>query len=194
MKKESFSEEEIVKACIEQERWAQKVLYESYAHFLKGLCLRYAADEMEAEDILHDAFIQIFKTIGSYNHSGALGAWMRKVTVNKALEHYRKKSTHMLHLKQYTSNVMPSIIEDTAIENLELDDLLSLIQKLSPGYRAIFNLYAIEGYNHREIAKMLKISENTSKTQYSRARQMLRKMIEETYEKMNLNEIKINGI
>lgn len=194
MKKESLNEVDIVKACIKQERWAQRALYESYAHFLKGLCLRYASDEMEAEDILHDSFIQMFKTIGSYNNSGELGAWMRKVTVNKALEYYRKNSIRLLHLNHYTNNIAQSSIEDTAIEQLELEDLLNLIQKLSPGYRTVFNLYAIEGYNHREISEMLEISENTSKTQYSRARQILRKMIEETYEKMNLNEIKINGI
>jgi RNA polymerase sigma factor (sigma-70 family) len=147
---------------------------------------------MEAEDILHDAFIHIFKTIGSFNNSGALGAWMRKVTVNKALENYRKNSRRIIHLNDYSNT--QSTIEDTAIENLELDDLLNLIHKLSPGYRTIFNLYAIEGYNHREISEMLEISENTSKTQYSRARQVLRTMIEEEYERLNLNEIKINGI
>ncbi len=137
---------------------------------------------MEAEDILHDAFIQIFKTIDQYNFSGPLGAWMRKITVNKALEYCRKNSRRTMHMNEYGSFNSEVSVEDNAIEKLELEDLLNLIRKLPTGFRTVFNLYAIEGYNHREIGEMLKVSENTSKTQYSRARLMLRNMIEKEYE------------
>lgn len=136
---------------------------------------------MEAEDILHDAFIQIFRTIDQYNFSGPLGAWMRKITVNKALEYCRKNSKRIAHMNEYSASNADVREDDNAIEKLELNDLLNLIRKLSPGYRTVFNLYAVEGYNHREIGEILNISENTSKTQYSRARIILRSMIEKEY-------------
>jgi RNA polymerase sigma-70 factor (ECF subfamily) len=136
---------------------------------------------MEAEDVLHDAFIQIFKSIQSFRMDGPLGAWMRKITVNKALEYLRKNKLRAAHLKDFSLVVETTVIDDQAIEKLELEDLYGMIKQLSTGFRTVFNLYAIEGYNHREIGELLGISENTSKTQYSRARIALRKMIEKEY-------------
>lgn len=147
---------------------------------------------MEAEDILHDAFIQIFKSIHSYRMDGQLGAWMRKVTVNKALEHLRKNKLRSAHIQEYGFVVETSVVEDQVIEKMELEDLYNMIKQLSTGFRTVFNLYAIEGYNHREIGEMLGISENTSKTQYSRARIALRKMIEKEYCQNSTS--KANGI
>lgn len=149
---------------------------------------------MEAEDVLHDSFIQIFRTIDQYNASGPLGAWMRKVTVNKALEHCRSKARRSDKTNNYNLNLTGISVEDNAIEQLELQDLLSLIQKLPTGYRTVFNLYAIEGYNHREIGEVLGISESTSKTQYSRARIILRGMIEKEYTIKSYHLNNANGI
>ena len=144
---------------------------------MKGICLRYAASEMEAEDILQEAFVQIFKKLDSYNGKGAFGGWIRKITINKALEQYRKnKSIRRIKDEMFTANHFEPN-SDLILENLELKDLLSKIQKLPVGYRTVFNLYAIEGYSHKEIGEMLSIAEGTSKSQFSRARYILIEMI-----------------
>lgn len=142
---------------------------------MKGVCLRYSNNEHEAEDLLQDSFIKAFNNIKGYKNKGALGGWLRKLTLNTALEQYRKNKTihQTIELKEINNYV-----DDDAIENLELEDLLKKIQQLPNGFRTVFNLYAVEGFNHREIAEMLSISDGTSKSQYSRARMMLRKMIE----------------
>ena len=145
---------------------------------MKGICLRYAANETEAEDILQEAFVRGFKNLNKYEGTGPLGAWLRKITVNTALEQYRKnKSLKNLATMFEQADDNPKV-EDNAIEQLELNDLLDKIQQLPAGFRTVFNLYAVEGYNHREIGEMLGISEGTSKSQYSRARVILRTMIE----------------
>ncbi|MBD3637992.1 MAG: sigma-70 family RNA polymerase sigma factor [Crocinitomicaceae bacterium] len=145
---------------------------------MKGVCMRYAANEEEAEDILQEAFIRGFKNLNKYNETGPLGAWLRKIAVNTALEQYRKNKSLKNISAMFDHSESRLTVEDGAIEQLELEDLLLKIQQLPTGFRTVFNLYAIEGYNHREIAKMLSISEGTSKSQYSRARVILRAMIE----------------
>lgn len=146
---------------------------------VKGICLRYSRDADEAEDLLQESFIRIFTKLDTFTDKGPLGAWIRKITVNTALEIYRKHSTMQRHLTIVKAESDPNPkTSDSAIEQLQLEDLLLKIQQLPNGYRTIFNLYAIEGYNHPEIAQMLDISEGTSKSQYSRARTLLREMID----------------
>lgn len=145
---------------------------------MKGICLRYAKDEDEAEDILQEAFIQSFRMLDQYSATGALGAWLRKLTVNKALEHYRRNKRKAELQGMFEFGDVSSSISDNAIEALELEDLLQKIQQLPAGFRTVFNLYAVEGYTHKEIGDELGISAGTSKSQYSRARILLRKMIE----------------
>jgi RNA polymerase sigma-70 factor, ECF subfamily len=159
---------------------------------MNGVCLRYAANQAEAEDILQDSFIKAFKNLDKYSGQGALGGWLRKITVNTALEQYRKNKS----LKNLTVLVDVSEaqieINDSAIENLELEDLLTKIQRLPKGFRTVFNLYAVEGYTHKEIGELLGISAGTSKSQYSRARIILRQMIQNELaeEHKNLNYAK----
>lgn len=143
---------------------------------VKGVCLRYAQNEQEAEDLMQDSFVKAFENLKSYSGKGALGGWIRQITVNTALELYRKNklSIQSLEIENNTQ-----LANDNSIEQLELKDLLLKIQSLPTGFRTIFNLYAVEGYNHREIGELLNISEGTSKSQYSRARVLLRKMIAE---------------
>lgn len=150
---------------------------------MKGICLRYASNEAEAEDVLQEAFVLAFNNLKSWSGKGPLGAWMRKITVNKSLEQYRKNKRDSSLSVVFDKDEMHPIIEDDAIEKLNLESLLAKIQQLPSGFRTVFNLYAVEGYNHREIGEMLEISEGTSKSQYSRARVMLRKMIETEKEK-----------
>lgn len=145
---------------------------------MKGVCLRYSFNEVDAEDLLQESFMRAFKSLNTYQEKAGLGAWLRKITVNCALEKYRnekKKKETVLYVESYFEN-------DFAFENelaqFDLNDLLQKIQLLPLGYRTVFNLYAIEGYQHDEIADLLKIAVGTSKSQYSRARVMLKEMIE----------------
>ena len=146
---------------------------------MKGICLRYAANEAEAEDVLQESFIRAFNNLKKYSERGPLGAWLRMITVNTALEQYRKNKSQKGMAVVYDMTDANPKIEDDAIEKLELEDLLKKIQSLPTGFRTVFNLYAVEGYTHKEIGEILEISAGTSKSQYSRARVLLRKMIEE---------------
>ena len=159
---------------------------------MNGVCLRYAANQTEAEDILQDAFIKAFKSLDRYSGQGALGGWLRKITVNTALEQYRKNKSLKKLSVLVDVNEAKIEVADNAIENLELQDLLLKIQKLPKGFRTVFNLYAIEGYTHKEIGELLGVSAGTSKSQYSRARVILRQMIQSelTEEHKNLRYAK----
>ena len=143
---------------------------------MKGVCLRYSKNETEAEDVLQDSFIKAFDKLETFKNEGALGGWLRKITVNTALEFYRKNKLDSQLLTDDIENIDDEI---NAIQKLELDDLVFKIQQLPTGFRTVFNLYAIEGYNHKEIGELLSISNGTSKSQYSRAKKLLIKMIED---------------
>jgi RNA polymerase sigma factor (sigma-70 family) len=173
------SDNELVSACKKQIRQAQQELFMRFSYMMKGVCLRYAQDEAEAEDVLQESFIRIFKNLDQYTEKGALGAWARKITVNTALEHYRKNKSIRHHLSQvFEMTDFNPTANDNAIEQLNLEALLGKIQRLPAGFRTVFNLYAIEGYTHQEIGDLLGISDGTSKSQYSRARLLLREMID----------------
>jgi len=155
------------------------VFYDKFSRQLFGICLRYAKDHDEAEDLLQETFIRAFRSIEQFDSKGALGAWLRRITVNVCLEMYRKNKTLSEHLKNFGEENNEDSSLDSALNSLVLEDLVEKIQQLPPGFRTVFNLYAIEGFNHNEIAEMLKISSGTSKSQYSRARQLLREKIEQ---------------
>lgn len=174
-----MTDRDLVRECLNNERQAQYELYLRFSYMMKGICLRYAANEAEAEDVLQESFIRAFKNLQHWSEKGPLGAWLRKITVNTALEQYRKNKSLKNLSTLFDGSELQLTVEDHAIEALELEDLLAKIQQLPVGFRTVFNLYAVEGYNHREIADLLSISEGTSKSQYSRARLLLRKMIEE---------------
>lgn len=170
-------EEEIVNGCIAGKASAQERLYKRYAPKMLGLSLRYTKSLQEAEDVLQDAFIKILRCIESYKAEGSLEGWIRKIVVNTALNHYR--DTKRIMAQDVIDDDYNSVKEDTMVySNFNTADLLNLIQSLPEGYRVVFNLYEIEGYNHREIGEMLEISENTSKSQLSKARMRLRMKLE----------------
>ena len=142
---------------------------------LFAVCRRYIADNFEAEDLMMTAFMKIFSSLGSYSGQGSFEGWMRRITVNEALMHLRRSKTIWVQLEPEQGYLEPDYV---LLENtLEEEDLLKMVQSLPDGYRAVFNLYAIEGYNHKEIGELLRISENTSKSQLSRARKQLQLML-----------------
>ena len=178
--------------CLDRDRKAQEELYARFSPLLRGICLRYASSEMEADDLLQESFIRAFKNINQYQNKGNLGAWLRKIAVNVALEMYRKNRSFRLLLNEFSMEQHHENQLDDALQHMALEDLLHKIQQLPVGFRTVFNLYAIEGYNHLEIAKLLSISEGTSKSQYSRARWLLRQLIEKesTQETKRMNYAK----
>lgn len=172
-----ISDQEIVKGCLKKDKLAQKSLYDRYSGLLLGICIRYATDVPEAEDILQESFVKVFLNIGDYSGQGSFIGWMRKIVINTAITHYHKnlKHKHYVEIEElYTSEAGSSDNPDTPFT---ADELLKVLDQLPPGYRAVFNLYAIEGYKHKEIAEMLKIDVNTSKSQYSRARSLIQKKL-----------------
>lgn len=171
-----MTDEQIVEGCIQKNALAQKYLYDKFSRKMMGVCMRYCDSEEEAEDVLQNGFITVFSSIETYKGSGSFEGWIRKIIVNTALTNIRKNKKFKQNIA--LDNVEYMIPESRqASDGMGAQDLLKIIQQLPHGSRTIFNLYAIEGYTHAEIADMLNISEGTSKSQYSRARAYLQKVI-----------------
>ena len=174
-----MDEQEIIDACMREESWARKKVYEMYAPTMMNLCLRYVGDQETARDILQDGFIKVFTKIGSYSNKGVFAGWIHRVFVTTALEYLRK--TDILRSTVDIDNYNEYLIDVnmSALDQLSVEDLMNCVKKLPAGYRTVFNMYAIEGYSHSEIAKALDISVTTSKTQYLRARSALQKSVKQ---------------
>jgi RNA polymerase sigma factor (sigma-70 family) len=169
-------EDRMVKGCVKGQPQHQEALYNKYYRKMFGVCLRYAPDRETAEDILQDSFVKVFKNIGSYEGKGSLEGWIRRVVVNTALELLRKKAS-MYPVVDLDQAVQTDSGWDI-VSSLSEQEILKMVQALPVGYRTVFNLYAIEGYSHKEIAEQLNISEGTSKSQLARARQTLQENIQ----------------
>ena len=172
-----MSDEELVLRCVRREALAQEYLYKRFSNRLMGICSRYSDSLEEAEDVLQEGFVKIFQKIDTFKNAGSLEGWMKRIMVNTALDHYRKNKNfrHLIDIDEieYTSETHQHVLE-----SLGAKDLMKLIKGMPKGFRTVFNLYAIEGYAHKEIAEMLEISESTSKSQYSRAKIYLQKLIQ----------------
>lgn len=169
-----IDEVEIIKRCIKKDRKAQKYLFEKYASVLLGVCRRYSADLSEAEDMLQEGFVKIFLNLKSFAGKGTLINWMKKIMVNTAITWYHKNTKHRYHYDIEDQKVGVGLMIDNPETDFTRDELLKVIDGLPTGYKMVFNLYAIEGYKHKEIANLLKIDINTSKSQYSRAKKIIR--------------------
>ena len=169
---------QLIRGCLDGNRKAQKQFYEHFAPKMMGVCLRYANDVEMAEDFLQEGFIKVFINLKSYRSEGSIEGWVRKVIVNTALEVLRKNDVLKYSVDIETA-IQVSVTRPDALSRLTTAELLKHIQALPTGFRTVFNLFAIEGYTHREIAEMLTISEGTSKSQYARAKNWLQKRIGE---------------
>jgi len=175
-----MDEEELIVACIRGNSVAQRQLYEKYARKMMGVCLRYAGNRETARDLLHDGFIRLFSKIATYKGEGSFEGWMRRLFINTALEYLRKKDA----LNKHSEYSMTEQSEDYSVfEKLSEEELIAYIAAMPAGFRTVFNLYAVEGFSHLEIAKMLNISESTSRSQYTRARSYLQKTVKENKKK-----------
>jgi len=167
------SENELIEGCKRHERHAQELLYRNFSGKMYAICCRYVRDKMEAEDVLVMAFTKILERIDQFKGEGSFEGWIRKVVVNEALTFLRKNKNMYLETDIETADREPDY--EKLESNLEAEDLMNLIAGLPTGYRIVFNLYAIDGYSHKEIADQLGIRENTSKSQLSRARTLLQR-------------------
>ncbi|PJA09254.1 MAG: RNA polymerase subunit sigma-70 [Flavobacteriales bacterium CG_4_10_14_0_2_um_filter_32_8] len=172
-----MSDEQLVKKCLEKDTLAQKHLFDVYSKKMMGVCLRYAKDSDEAQDVLQIGFIKVFEKLDTYKREGSLEGWIRKIIVNTALDIIRKNKKFMNDVEMEKVDYQLQNYNEDAVDVLSVQDLLSVIQKMPTGFKTVFNMYVIEGYSHQEIADELNISVNTSKSQLSRARAHLQKVL-----------------
>ncbi|MDR2886154.1 MAG: sigma-70 family RNA polymerase sigma factor [Rikenellaceae bacterium] len=173
-----MTESEVIEGCRKGQAAARAELYRLYGGLMYAICRRYVPDPATAEDLLHDGFLAVFTKIGDYRGEGSFEGWCRRVFVTTALG-YLRRERRMNHPQEVSSAVGLSSPEASALENISAGDLMRSIGELPEGYRTILNLYAVEGYSHREVAEQMNISENTSRSQYSRAKVRLAEILKE---------------
>ena len=174
------SELDIIQACIRKEEWAQQWVYEEFHHSMLGVCMRYASSENEAMDLLHEGFLKVFQNIHHYEPGTVLGAWIRRIMINTSIDYYRKEKRRITSdLEEATCVVLQS---SNPLASLSVEEIMTAIQKLSPIYRSVFNLYVIEGFSHKEISEKLVITENTSRSNLVKARIKLKELLHESGE------------
>jgi RNA polymerase sigma-70 factor (ECF subfamily) len=168
-----FNDTAIIEDCLKGKRHAQEALYKNFSKKMFATAFRYAGNMEIAQDILQDGFVKVFNNLKNYNGSGSLEGWIRRIVVNTSLDYLRKK-TMLFSLNEFDMDVETT--EDVSAK-LNAADLMQMVSALPDGYRTIFNLYAIEGFSHREISEMLQVSEGTSKSQLARARNILKNKV-----------------
>ena len=172
---QNIIESDLIHGCLQGDRRMQEELYRRFSPRMYAVCLRYAGNAEEAEDILQEGFIKIFKKLDSFRSEGSFEGWIRRIFVNTAIEHFRRKRYLQPVTEKEENTIEGKYI--SILDELAEQDILSLVQQLSPGYRTVFNMYVVEGYTHKEIADLLGISEGTSKSQLSRAKVILQEMV-----------------
>ncbi|MFO8001058.1 MAG: sigma-70 family RNA polymerase sigma factor [Marinilabilia sp.] len=177
MNQELFPEEELIEGCKEGKRYHQELLYRRFAPKMYGVCLSYAKNRDQAKDILHDAFLKVFRSIKSYKHEGSFEGWIRRIVANTAIDHVRSASKTLGMISDEIPDIPEEEPEDK--ENIKFSDLMALVERLPDGARMVFNLYTLEGMTHMEIASRLNITVGTSKSQFNRARRMLQDWVKE---------------
>ncbi|TRX62019.1 RNA polymerase sigma factor [Fulvivirga sp. M361] len=168
----------LIKGCQEGDRQSQRLLYKHYFAYCMSICVRYSQSEEEAKEILNDAFIKAFNKIGQYDTSKPFKAWIRRIMINTAIDHFRSNKKHYYHSD--IDDGYDEAVEANVVGDLSYEEILLLVQRLSPVYQAVFSLYVIDGYSHENISKKLGISVGTSKSNLSKARANLKKMLMKT--------------
>jgi RNA polymerase sigma factor (sigma-70 family) len=176
-KTSTLAEATLISNCLNGDRKQQKALYDLYSPKLFSICLSYTKSQMDAEDVLQEGFVKVFKNLHRFKGEGSFEGWIRRIIVNTAIEYLRSKK-----MATVGSEVLENSLSDkqpTGLQNLYEKDLFASTRTLSSGYKTVFHMYAIEGYSHKEIATRLGISESTSKSQFSRAKAALRTMVQD---------------
>ncbi|TAF67691.1 MAG: RNA polymerase sigma factor [Cytophagales bacterium] len=181
-----MNEIQLIEACKNQDAIAQRKVYEKHASKMYAVCLRYLKSDAEAEDILTQGFLKVFSKINLYKGEGSFEGWIRRIMVNECLNHLRRTRAMLMTVSIEKAQYYEADSTDT-LHQLEAEALMECLQRLPDGYRTVFNLYAIEGYSHKEIAELMNISEGTSKSQLSRARELLKKYIKDIEKTSNIS-------
>lgn len=170
------NESQLIEDCLRNDRNAQRKLYNAYAGNMLVVCLRYVQNQAEAEDILQEGFIKVFQNLDKFRAESTLGSWIKRIMINTAINQIRsqKHFQEMDDVQEYKNQVFDN---QSSIEAIHFQELIEMIQELPKGCRTVFNLFAVEGFKHHEIAQMLNITKGTSKSQYSRAKAILQGML-----------------
>ena len=187
-KKNSFDPNDInsiISSCLKNERQGQQALVVQYLSYSKSICLLYSQNTMDVEEMVNDGFIRVFSNLSKFDSSRSFKSWLRAIFINSCIDHYRKNKSFAMTSSLYDAMEYELEYQTTVIDDMAAEDLLALIQDLTPVYRMVFTLYVVEGYNHREIADMLGIQEGTSKSNLRDARKKLQQMVYERYGQYN---------
>ncbi len=170
-----MEERELIKGCVNESKEHQRALYDRYSGIMFSVCLRYGRHRAEAQDMMQDGFIKVFDNISKFSFNGSFEGWIRRIMVNTCLNYFRKASAQreQVGIEDYQVGSM----EPKAESNMGEKELMTIIQQLPEGYRMVFNLYAIEGYSHKEIGEVLNITESTSRSQLSKARKWIQNVL-----------------
>ena|SRR5690606_5052695 len=179
--------QKLVRDCLKGKLQAQRMLYDEFAKHMLGVCYRYTRSMKDAEDVLQEGFVKVFSKLGQFKSEGELGAWIRKIMVNTALNYLKRNKKYQDEM-YFTENYLHPVTDQDPVVRIDAKDLAHLIRQLPPGYQVIFNLHAVEGYSHVEIGEMLGISDGTSRSQYSRARNLLITWIEKYSEEKKVEK------
>jgi len=189
---QNITETDLIKGCIEGDPQMQEELYNRFASKMFAVCLRYTQNSDDAQDLLQEGFIKVYRNLDRYRGEGSFEGWIRRIFINTSIEYFRKKSLVLSKVSDKEENTIPDA-DISVLDELAEKDIISLIQELAPGYRTVFNLYVVEGFSHREIAEMLDISEGTSKSQLARAKSILQKKVEQYLSDTNKSYTRKNG-
>jgi RNA polymerase sigma-70 factor (ECF subfamily) len=190
------SDDQIIVGCLEGKRKAFSLLFERYSPVMLGVCMRYCKNRIDAEDVMQDGFIKVFGQIHKFRREGSFEGWIKRIMINSAIDNYQSNLKYAFH-EDVSEIAQASALADYLDDDDDLPDemniphgkLMEMIQELPDGYRMVFNLYAIESFNHKEIASLLGISENTSKSQLLKARKALRKRIDALLQHNHINRV-----
>lgn len=175
----------IVEGCVREERKCQKMIFEMYYGKMMSACLRYISDRDEAQDVLQDGFIKVFNSIAKFDFNGSFEGWVRRIIVNTAIDHIRKKKKDIFQVTDHEfimnnySEEADDVEDDSIYSNLNNQEIINAIKQLSPAYRTVFSMYVIDGYSHQQIADLLNINIGTSKSNLAKARMNLQKALKE---------------
>lgn len=176
-----YSDQELVNGVLNGNPTLQSALYQQFSVPMFRVLLRFARDRAEAEDMLQDGFVRVFRDMSQFRSEGALGGWIRRIMVNTALSHLRKQRDFLRETDDFSPFENRMRTDEDFASNMDAETLLGYLQQLPPGYRTVFNLYAIDGYSHEEIAEQLGISIGTSKSQLFKAREYLKKILDKSF-------------
>lgn len=169
---------ELLEGCLQNDRKCQELLYKQFYGYAMGVCMRYVPNREEAVEVVNDGFLKIFQKVQKYDAEKPFKIWLRRIMINTALDHYRQNIKYQNNTDLTAAeNTIAATDTDNVYNSLAHEDLIELIQQLTPAYRTVFNLYVIDGYSHEEISRQLDISEGTSKSNLARARENLRVML-----------------